>query len=59
MGRYKSYDDRNQLGMVPMYLGDMISPDCEVRALDTIVNNMDIQSLGFTHSETKETGRKL
>jgi transposase len=41
-----------------MCLDDIISPDCEVRALDTIVNNMDIQLLGFTHSETKETGRK-
>jgi transposase len=58
MGRYKSSDDRDQLELLPMCLDDMISPDCDVRALDTIVDNMDIQSMGFTHSETKDTGRK-
>lgn len=41
-----------------MCLDDMISSDCEVRAIDAIVDRMDIQSMGFTYSETKETGRK-
>jgi transposase len=41
-----------------MCLDDMISADSEVRAIDAIVDSMDIQSMGFTHSETKDTGRK-
>ena len=41
-----------------MCLDDMVAPDNVVRAIDTIVDNMDIQSMGFTYSETKETGRK-
>lgn len=43
---------------IPMCLDDMISPDSEVRAIDAIVGAMDIQSMGFIYSETKETGRK-
>ncbi len=43
---------------IPMCLDDMISPDREVRAIDAIVEAMDIQSMGFIYSETKETGRK-
>lgn len=58
MERYKKGEDRNQLTMEPMCLDDMISPDAEVRALELIVDKMDIGSLGFTHCETKHTGRK-
>jgi transposase len=58
MARYVSSDDRNQIEMQPMCLDDLISPNCEVRALDAIVDNMGIPSMGFIHSETKDTGRK-
>lgn len=58
MERYKKGGDRGQLNMLPMSLDDMISPDAEVRALELIVDKMDIRSLGFTHNETKQTGRK-
>ena len=44
--------------MLPLCLDDMIAPDNEVRAIDAIVDSMDIQSMGFIYSETKETGRK-
>lgn len=58
MTRYKQGADRNQLTMQPMCLDDMIPQDAEVRALEVIVEKMDIPSLGFTYTETKETGRK-
>ena len=58
MNRYKSMEHRQQLSLMPMCLDDMVAPDNVVRAIDTIVDNMDIQSMGFTYSETKETGRK-
>ena len=41
-----------------MCLDDMITPNAEVRAIDAIVNKMEILSLEFTYSETKDTGRK-
>ena len=58
MNRYKSGENRNQVNILPMCLDDMIAPDNEVRAIDAIVDKMDIQSMGFIYSETKETGRK-
>jgi transposase len=58
MNRYKSMENREQISLMPMCMDDMIPNDCEVRAIDAIVDKMDIQSIGFTYSQTKETGRK-
>lgn len=58
MDRYTSAGNREQISLLPMCLEDMIAEDNVVRAIDTIVDNMEILSLGFTHSETKGTGRK-
>jgi transposase len=58
MNRYKSGENRNQINLLPMCLDNMIAPDNEVRAIDAIVDEMDIQSMGFVYSKTKETGRK-
>ena len=57
MERYVKSDDRNQLSFIPMSFDDMIPDDAEVRALEVIVEKMDIRSLGFTYTETKHTGR--
>ncbi len=58
MDRYKTNADRDQLSFVPLCLDDMISADNEVRAIDAIVDRLDITDMGFVYSETKETGRK-
>ncbi len=58
MFRYKSGQNRDQINILPISLDDMISPNCEVRAIDAIVDSIDILSMGFTYSEPKETGRK-
>lgn len=58
MKRYKKGDNREQLTIEPMCLDDMLPPDAEVRALEIIIEKMDIPALGFTYSETKQTGRK-
>jgi transposase len=58
MRRYVSGGDREQINLLPMCMDDMIAQDNVVRAIDVIVDNMDITTMGFTHSETKETGRK-
>ena len=57
MERYKKGGDRNQLSLLPMSLDDMIPECAEVRALEVIIDKMDIRSLGFTNCVTKSTGR--
>lgn len=58
MERYKSISDRNQISISPMCFDDMIDGDNPVRAIDAIVENMEISKLGFKYSETASTGRK-
>ena len=58
MERYIEKGNREQLNIFPVCLDDMISEDNVVRAIDAIVDNMDITGLGFTHSQTATTGRK-
>lgn len=45
MERYKEITDKEQLKLTPMFLEDNIA-----RAIDAIVENMNIHELGFTHS---------
>ena len=58
MDRYKTSTNRDQLSFMPLCLDDMISADNEVRAIDAIVDRLDITDMGFVYSETKQTGRK-
>ena len=57
MERYKKGEDRDQLSLLPLSVDDMIPVDAEVRTLEVIIDKIDIRSLGFTHCETKSTGR--
>jgi transposase len=57
MERYKKGNDRKQISILPICLDDMLSDNAEVRALEIIIDKMDICSLGFTHCESKQTGR--
>jgi len=58
MNRYKEGENRNQISLEPLCLDDMIGEDNLVRAIEIIVENMKINSLGFRYGETKDTGRK-
>ena len=58
MRRYVEVEDRNQLSFEPMCIDDMIGEENPVRAIEIIVESIGVPSLGFTYSETKETGRK-
>jgi transposase len=58
MNRYVQGEDRNQTNLEPMCLDDMIVEDNPVRALETIVESINIPGLGFAYSKTNETGRK-
>ena len=44
MDRYKSVDNRDQMNLMPMCMDDMISPNSEARAIDAVVDKMDIPS---------------
>lgn len=54
---YVQGEHREQLTMFPEALEDYIDPENPVRFIDAFVDNLDLASLGFTHSELKETGR--
>lgn len=58
MERYKESADRNQMNLLPMSFDDMIDVENPVRAIDAIVENMDIPNLGFKYAKTAATGRK-
>lgn len=58
MERYVQGTDKYQMTFQPMCLDDMVSQDNPVRAIEAIVERMDIPMLGFMYATTKETGRK-
>ena len=49
--------DRSQITLFPESIEDYIDPENPVRFLDVFVNELDMQSLGFSHALVKETGR--
>ena len=56
--RYIQGIERNQTVMFPETLDSYITEENLVRFIDKYVDSLDLQELGFTYSETKETGRK-
>ena len=58
MSGYIQGENVNQINIKPMCLDDMISQDNPVRAIAAIVEHMNINSMGFDHSEIKSTGRR-
>ena len=58
MNRYIEKENRNQIAMKPLCLDDMISEENPVRAIETIVESMNIAELGFIYAEPKAIGRK-
>lgn len=58
MERYKERGNRNQLGFHLMSYEDMIDVEGPVRAIDAVVSQMDVSSLGFQYGQTASTGRK-
>lgn len=56
--RYIQGTDRNQTTLLPEVIDDYIQENNPVRFIDAYINSLDLKNLGFTHAETKETGRK-
>jgi transposase len=57
MGGYAEGKNREQLNIEPLCLDEMIGEENPVRAIEMIVDSMDIRSCSFKYSQTKETGR--
>ena len=58
MSRYVRGENRNQMSMEVLCLDEMIGEENAVRAIELIVEKMEIQTLGFKYAETAATGRK-
>ena len=56
--RYIQGCDRDQMILLPEILDDYIIENNPVRFIEAYVENLDLKEFGFTHSTTKETGRK-
>lgn len=56
--RYIQGEDRDQSLLFPESLDDYVGDSNPVRFIDAFVESLDIKEMGFTHSETKSTGRK-
>lgn len=57
MKNYKTGIDRNQLILIQTNLDDKIERDNPVRAIDKIVDEMDVYKLGFKYSQISKVGR--
>ena len=49
--RYQEVQCRNQAILLPAYLDDYVSEHNAVRAIDAFVGTLDLQALGFEHTE--------
>lgn len=56
--RYIQGEDREQYTLFPETMDDYIAENNPIRFIDAFVNSLDLQTLGFKYSITKETGRK-
>ncbi len=56
--RYIQGANRNQTTLLPAVIDDYIQENNPVRFIDAYIDSLDLKDLGFTHAETKETGRK-
>jgi transposase len=56
--RYIQGNDRDQMILLPEILDDYITENNPIRFIDAYVENLDMNEFDFTHSTTKETGRK-
>lgn len=54
---YKRGQGRQQISLIQTSLDDLIDVDNAVRAIDKIVEAMDVHSLVFKYSERRKTGR--
>lgn len=57
MERYKTIVNREQMSFSPLCFDDVIDENNPVRAIDAIVESMEIPTLGFKYSETASTGQ--
>lgn len=57
MSRFIEGVDRNQAAFLPERLDDYIAEDNPVRAVDALVEELDLKQLGFAGADPAATGR--
>src|ERR1700687_837832 len=57
MKRFVEGVARDQGGLFPAHLNDFIGEDNPVRAVDALVDMLDLRKLGFTAADPSATGR--
>jgi transposase len=57
MARFVVGDDRSQSTLFPERLDDYLGEDNPVRAIDVLVDELDLAKLGFDGVEPEATGR--
>ena len=55
--RHVRGQNRHQLALLPESLDELIAEDHPVRVIDLLVDNLDLDALGFIHAIPKATGR--
>ena len=55
--RYVSGQDRDQTGLFPLSLEDLVPADHPCRVIEAFVGMLDLAELGFTHARLGRTGR--
>ena len=57
MKRFIEGEDRRQVTLLPECLEDFIGVDNPVRVIDAVVDELDLEALGFLGAEPAATGR--
>ena len=57
MKRFIEGEDRRQVTLLPECLDDFIGVDNPVRVIDAVVDELDLEALGFLGAEPAATGR--
>lgn len=58
MSRHIKGVEREEIAITPKKIEEMIGEENVVRAIEAIIERLDVKELGFKYSEPKETGRK-
>ena len=58
MERHIKGVSREEIEITPVAIEKMIREENPVRAIEAIIERLDVKEIGFKYSETKETGRK-
>jgi transposase len=57
MKRFVEGEDRSQISLLPQCLDDFVGEDNPIRAIEALVEELDLHEMGFEGAEPASTGR--